>query len=81
MGCFSIVDSHTSSGYVLAVPDSSSADAMPYRIRLPFTPAAPILKVESHISNSLSLSANRHLDHSGNELERGLEPIETEVYI
>ena len=67
MGCFPIVDSHTSSGYVLAVPDSSSADAMPYRIRLPFTPAAPILKVESHISNSLSRSANRHSDHSGSK--------------
>ena len=34
MGCFSMVDSHTSSGYAHAVPDSSSADAMPYRIRL-----------------------------------------------
>ena len=37
MGCFSIVDSHTSSGYVHAVPDSYSADTIPYRIKLPFT--------------------------------------------
>ena len=33
MGCLSIVNSHTSSGYVHAAPDSYSADTIPYRIR------------------------------------------------
>ena len=58
MGCFSIVNSHTSSGYVLAVPDSSSTDTKPYRIRLPFTHAALILKVDRNLSNSLCRSAS-----------------------